>query len=55
MNPSNRGYLSLNCRKDKIIASFNFIKELEEINSDIGSSKSFVLHQENFELEEIKA
>ena len=55
MNPSNRGYLSLNCRKDKIIASFNFIKELEEINSDIGSSKSFILHQKNLELEEIKA
>ena len=55
MNPSNRGYLSLNCREDKIIASFNFIKELEEINSDIGSSKSFVLHQKDLELEEIKA
>ena len=55
MNPSNRGYLSLNCRKDKIIASFNFIKELEQINSEIGSSKSFVLHQKDLELEEIKA
>ena len=55
MNPSNRGYLYLNCRKDKIIASFNFIKELEQINSDIGSSKSFVLHQKDLELEEIKA
>ena len=55
MNPSNRGYLSLNCRKDKIIASFNFIKELEQINSDIGSSKSFVLHQKDLEFEEIKA
>ena len=54
MNPSNRGYLSLNCREDKIIASFNFIKELEEINSDIGSSKSFILHQKDLELEEIK-
>ena len=55
MNPSNRGYLYLNCRKDKIIASFNFIKELEEINSDIGSSNSFILHQKDLELEEIKA
>ena len=55
MNPSNRGYLYLNCRKDKIIASFNFIKELEQINSDIGSSKSFILHQKDLELEEIKA
>ena len=29
--------------------------ELEEINSDISSSKSFVLHREGLELEEIKA
>ena len=43
MDPTNRGYLSLNCMEDKIIASFNYIKELEEINSDISSSKSFVL------------
>ena len=55
MDPSNRGYLSLNCMEDKIIASFNYIKELEEINSDISSSKSFVLHREGLELEEIKA
>ena len=55
MDPSNRGFLSLNCMEDKIIASFNYIKELEEINSDISSSKSFVLHREGLELEEIKA
>ena len=55
MDPTNRGYLSLNCMEDKIIASFNYIKELEEINSDISSSKSFVLHREGLELEEIKA
>ena len=55
MDPSNRGYLSLNCMEDKIIASFNYIKELEEINSDISSSKSFVLHRKGLKLEEIKA
>ncbi|MDC0180283.1 alkaline phosphatase D family protein [Pseudomonadota bacterium] len=55
MDPSNRGYLYLNCAEDKIIASFNYIKELEEINSDISSSKSFVLHREDLGLEEIKA
>ena len=55
MDPSNRGFLSLNCMEDKIIASFNYIKELEEINSDISSTKSFVLHREGLELEEIKA
>ena len=55
MDPSNKGYLSLNCMEDKIIASFNYIKELEEINSGISSSKSFILHQEDLGLEEIKA
>ena len=55
MDPSNRGYLSLDCMEDKIIASFNYIKKLEEINSDISSSKSFVLRREGLELEEIKA
>jgi alkaline phosphatase D len=55
MDPSNRGYLSLDCRKTKIIASFNFIKEIERINPEIGSSQSFVLLQEELRLEEIKA
>ncbi len=55
MDPSNRGYLYLNCAEDKIIASFNYIKGLEEINSDIGSSKSFVLHRKDLRLEETKA
>ncbi len=54
MDPSNRGYLSLDCRKTKIIASFNFIKEIERINPEIGSSQSFVLLQEELGLEEIK-
>ena len=55
MDPSNRGFLSLNCMEDKIIASFNYIKELEEINSEISSSKSFILHRKGLKLEEIKA
>ena len=55
MNPSNRGYLFLDCTDSKIIASFNFIKELENINSEISSSQSFFIHREGFELEKIKA
>jgi len=55
MNPSNRGYLFLDCTDSKIIASFNFIKELENINSEIISSQSFLIHREGFELEKIKA
>ena len=55
MNPSNRGYLFLDCTDSKIIASFNFIKELENINSEISSSQSFLIHREGFELEKIKA
>jgi alkaline phosphatase D len=54
MNPSNRGYLFLDCTDSKIIASFNFIKELENINSEISSSQSFLIHREGFELEKIK-
>ena len=55
MEPSNRGYLSLDCMENKIIASFNYIKELNNINSEIGSSQSFIIYREGFELEEIKA
>ena len=55
MDPSNRGYLSLDCRKNKIIASFNFIKELERINPEIISTQSFALHKDKLGLEKIKA
>ena len=55
MDPSNRGYLFLDCMENKIIASFNYIKELENINSEISSSQSFLIHREGFELEKIKA
>ena len=55
MDPSNRGYLFLDCIENKIIASFNFIKELDNINSEISSSQSFVIYREGLELEEVKA
>jgi len=55
MEPSNRGYLFLDCMENKIIASFNYIKELNKINSEIGSSQSFIIYREGFKLEEIKA
>jgi hypothetical protein len=54
MDPSNRGYLFLDCMENKIIASFNFIKELDNINSEISSSQSFVIYKEGLELKEIK-
>jgi hypothetical protein len=41
--------------ENKIIASFNYIKELNNINSEISSSQSFIIYREGFELEEIKA
>jgi alkaline phosphatase D len=55
MEPSNRGYLFLDCMENKIIASFDYIKDLNKINSEIGSSRSFIIYREGFELEEIKA
>jgi hypothetical protein len=39
--------------ENKIIASFNYIKELENINSEISSSQSFIIHKEGLELEKI--
>jgi hypothetical protein len=41
--------------ENKIIASFNFIKELNKINSEISSSQSFVIYREGHRLEEIKS
>ena len=54
MNPSNRGYLFLDCLADKIIASFAYIKELNNINAEISSSQSFVIYREGLKLEKIK-
>ena len=54
MDPSNRGYLFLDCLEDKIIASFNYIKELNNINAEISSSQSFVIYREGLKLEKIK-
>ena len=51
--PLNRGYLFLDCMEDKIIASFNFIKELNNINSEISSSQSFVIYREGHKLEKL--
>jgi len=41
--------------ENKIIVNFNFIKELDKINSEISSSKSFVIYRKGLELEEIKS
>ena len=54
MDPSNRGYLFLDCLEDKIIASFNYIKELNKINAEISSSQSFVIYREGLKIEKIK-
>mgnify|MGYP000846401676 CR=1 FL=1 len=55
MDPTNRGFLSLDIKKDSILATFNYIKELDKINPKIKSSKSFVIHQKELKLEELKS
>ena len=55
MDPSNRGFLSLEIQEDSILATFNYIKELDKINSKIKSSKSFVIRQKNLALKELKS
>ena len=41
MNPKNRGYLTLEFDQDKLVAKFNFIKKLLEVDSSISSTKIF--------------
>ena len=54
MDPTNRGFLSLEIKEDSILATFNYIKELDKINPKIKLSKSFVIHQKKLALEELK-
>lgn len=55
MDPANRGFLSLDVKKDSILATFNFIKELDKINPKIKSSESFVIRQKELTLEKLKS
>ena len=50
MDPSNRGFLTLDITKDSILAKFHFMKELEKINSEIKSFRSFVISNEGSNL-----
>tara|TARA_B100000287_G_scaffold304342_2_gene287511 strand:- start:3374 stop:4990 length:1617 start_codon:yes stop_codon:yes gene_type:complete len=54
MEPINRGFLSLNIKKDSIVATFNYIKDLDKISPIIKSSKSFIIHQKDLVIEENK-
>ena len=55
MDPVNRGFLSLNVKKDSILATFNFIKELDKINPKIKSSESFAICQKELTLKKLKS
>lgn len=55
MDPTNRGFLSLDIKKDSILAAFNYIKELDKIDPKIKSLKSFLIRQKELTLKELKS
>ena len=50
MDPSHRGFLTLDISKEFILAKFYYIKELEEINPEIEFSRSFKIYNEGSSL-----
>ena len=50
MNASNRGFLTLECEQDKILASFHFIKELGKIDPTIAFTQSFKIQNKDLEI-----
>ena len=53
MDPSQRGYLSLYFSEDELIATFNFIKELEKIDPSISSAHGFKVQQDKLHINKI--
>jgi alkaline phosphatase D len=53
MDPSQRGYLSLDFSEDELIATFNFIKELEKIDPSISSAHGFKVQQDKLHINKI--
>jgi hypothetical protein len=50
MDPSHRGFLTLDISKEFILAKFYYIKELEKVNPEIEFSKSFKIYNEGSSL-----
>ena len=50
MDPEHRGYLVLNFSEDQMEARFNFISELQKVDSTIASTKIFKVLKNNLEI-----
>ena len=53
MDPSQRGYLSLDFSEDDLIATFNFVKEIEKIDPSISSAHRFKVGQGKLHINKI--
>ena len=50
MDPGHRGYLVLNFSEDQMEARFNFISELQKVDSTIASTKIFKVLKNKLEI-----
>ena len=50
MDPEHRGYLTLDFNEDHMEATFNFVKELQRVDSTIASTKIFQVLKNKLEI-----
>ena len=55
MDPEHRGYLTLEFKKDQMEAKFNFIKELQKVDSTISSTQIFQVQKNKLGIEKKKS
>ena len=55
MDPSHRGFLTLECDKDKILAIFHFINEIKKIDARIASSTTFNIQKDSLKINQLFA
>jgi hypothetical protein len=53
MDPSNRGFLSLDFINDSVSATFHFIEKLDTISTKLKSSQSFKIKREGLKLKKL--
>ena len=55
MDPSHRGFLTLECDKDKILAIFHFINEIKKIDAGIASTATFSIQKDSLKINQLFA
>ena len=55
MDPSHRGFLTLECDKDKILAIFHFINEIKKIDATITSRATFNIQKDSLKINQLFA